>query len=274
MIKFENTKYFKTFCQIKEKTGNFIPEVCLILGSGLGNFAENIENKLIIPTSELLNYPKSTVEGHKGNIIFGNISGKNVIAFQGRIHFYEGYKLSDTIFPVVIAKLFGVATLLTTNVSGGINSSYQPGDIIFIDNHINFTFKNPIKELLDTNHDVNNIRHQFYDAEILKRISELTKKFGIDYKKGTYLWTNGPSYETPAEIQAFKKLGADMVGMSTVPEVITASYFGMKIIGISLISNLASGISDQKLSHAEVIEISEINKFKLESLLKEVIHIL
>jgi purine-nucleoside phosphorylase len=270
----ENTKYYKVFQQIKEKIDDFIPEVCLILGSGLGIFAEEIDNKMIFPTSNLSDYPKSTVEGHKGNIIFGKIEKKNVNAFQGRIHFYEGYKLYDTIFPIILANLFGAKTLITTNVSGGINSSFKPGDIIFIDNHINFTFKSPIKDLPADNFNSDRSHTEFYDTSLLKRISEITEKFGIDFKKGTYLWTLGPSYETPAEIQAFKKLGADMVGMSTVPEVITASHLGMKVIGISLISNYASGISDQKLSHAEVIEISEKNKFKLGSLLKEVIHIL
>ena len=268
----QDTKYYKVYSQLKNITEGFSPEVCLILGSGLGMFADEIENKILVSTKDLADYPKSTVEGHKGNIIFGSISGKKVIAFQGRIHFYEGYELKDTIFPVMIAKLFGAEKLITTNVSGGINSSYNPGDIIFINNHINFTFKNPIKELLRLN--PNQIKHpEFYDKQLLDRISNITESFGIKYKTGTYLWTLGPSYETPAEIQAFKGLGADMVGMSTVPEVITAAYLSMKVAGISLISNYASGISDQKLSHAEVIEISEKNKFKLGALLKEVINI-
>jgi purine-nucleoside phosphorylase len=274
MNNLENTKYYNVFQKLKANVRDFDPEVCIILGSGLGMFADEIENKVITSTLDLYGYPKSTVLGHKGNIIFGNINGKKVIAFQGRIHYYEGHKLSDTIFPVVISHLFGVKTLLTTNVSGCINSSFKPGDIIFLNDHINFTLKNPISEIFSGTSEINIPRKIYYDNELLNKISKMTNKFDIEFKQGTYLWTLGPSYETPAEIQAFKKLGADMVGMSTVPEVIAASYLGMRTIGISLISNYASGISDQKLSHKEVIEISEMNKFKLGFLLKEVIGIL
>ncbi len=271
---FENTKYYEVFLQIKERIGDFVPDVCIILGSGLGIFADEIEDKIVVPTAELKNYPRSTVMGHKGNIIFGKINNKYVIAFQGRIHCYEGYKLSEAIFPVVIAHLFNTKILITTNVSGGINSSFKPGDIVFLNNHINLTYKNPIRELPSLNDNFFIKSKEIYDSNILNTISSVTGKFGVDFKKGTYLWTLGPSYETPAEIQAFKKLGADMVGMSTVPEVISGAYLGMKIVGISLISNYASGISDQKLSHSEVIEISEKNKFTLGSLLKEIIGIL
>mgnify|MGYP000846049000 CR=1 FL=1 len=205
---FEKTKYYKVFSQLKEEIGFFLPDVAIILGSGLGIFADEIEEKTIIPTSKLDFYPKSTVEGHKGNIIFGKIGNKKIIAFQGRIHFYEGYTLEDAVFPVILAHLFETKTLITTNVSGGINSNYKPGDIILINNHINLTFKNPVRNLRNfAQSAVPDINFRLYDPQLLDTAAAVLKQKGFDPKFGTYLWTLGPSYETPAEIQAFKKLG-------------------------------------------------------------------
>ena len=266
--------YQLVYNHIKQKVGNFSPQICLILGSGLGVFASEINKHFIFDTNDLKGYPKSTVSGHKGNIIFGEINEKKILAFQGRIHYYEGYSLNEVVFPIILAKMFNISTLITTNVSGGINPSYKPGDIVFLDNHINLTFKNPISIIPKSLRIKRKYKLCEYEPKILNSIHSISKKFNIELKTGTYLWTLGPSYETPAEILAFKKLGADMVGMSTVPEVIIANYFGISVVGISLISNYASGISEKKLSHQEVIEISEKNKHFLGNIIKEVISIL
>ena len=270
----KENNYQLVYNYIKHEVGNFSPQICLILGSGLGVFASEIKRQFVFDTSNLKGYPKSTVSGHKGNIIFGEINRKKILAFQGRIHYYEGYSLNEVVFPVILAKMFNVNTLITTNVSGGINSKFKPGDIVFLDSHINLTFKNPISVIPQNLRIKSNRKICEYEQKILNKIPDISHKFNVELKKGTYLWTLGPSYETPAEILAFKNLGADMVGMSTVPEVIIANYFGINVVGISLISNYASGISENKLSHQEVIEISEKNKHILANVLKEVISIL
>ena len=269
MINFENSKYFEAYNQIKDIVGEQKPEIAVILGSGLGHFADSIKDKIVLPTKDINLFPKSTVLGHSGNMVFGNVNGKKVLTYQGRIHFYEGYSIKDVVFPVIISHLFGVKKIIITNVSGAVNLTFHPGNIIFIDNHI--TNLNIEKEIFDLFGMKNNFRKEIYDAKILKEISNITKKLDIEFLKGTYFWTTGPSYETPAEIRAMRTSGADMVGMSTVPEVIAAASVDMKINCLSCISNYASGILDEPLTHDAVIDVMEKNNVKISSLLSEII---
>ena len=272
MINFENSKYFEAYNQITDIVGKQQPEIAVILGSGLGHFADSIKDKIVLPTKNINLFPKSTVLGHNGNMVFGHVNGKQVLTYQGRIHFYEGYSIEDVVFPVIISHLFGVKKIIITNVSGAVNLTFHPGNIIFIDNHI--TNPNIEKEIFDLFGMKNNFRKEIYDAKILREISNITDKLGIEFRKGTYFWTTGPSYETPAEIRAMRTIGADMVGMSTVPEVIAAASLDMKIICLSCISNYASGILDEPLTHNAVIDVIEKNNVKISSLLSEIIKLL
>jgi purine-nucleoside phosphorylase len=262
-------KYNEVFDFLKNKITKQ-PLTSIVLGSGLGNFVDDIKKEIIIPTADIPGYPKSTVEGHSGKIILGYIEDIPILVFQGRIHFYEGYDISDTIFTSVISHLLGAKTVIFTNVSGGI--SYKPGSIVILDDHINMTFKNPVIKLKNYFPGFQSDMHkQCYDPSLIENAFKVSKENNIEIVKGTYAWTLGPSYETPAEIKMFQKMGAHMVGMSTVPEVLAAHFLGLKVMGISLISNYASGITNQKLSHQEVIEMGEKYKAKLNFFLQKVI---
>ncbi|MDI3472929.1 MAG: purine-nucleoside phosphorylase [Thermotogaceae bacterium] len=243
---------------IKNHIG-FLPEVevGLILGSGLGEMADEIENKVSVPYDKIKGFLKPTIEGHKGNLVFGKLESRNVCIMQGRFHYYEGNKIEDIVYPLYVMKELGATNLIVTNAAGGINMSFEPGDLVIIDDCINFAFKNPpvdfsMKPVV------------FKDEDWINRIDRRFK----DLKKGTYIFVTGPSYETPSEIRAFRKLGADMVGMSTVPEIIVAGYLGLKVLGISCITNMAAGILSQPLSHEEVIEVSRKVKEKFKELIK------
>ena len=269
MLKPENTKYFEAYNQIKDIVGEQQPEIAIILGSGLGHFADTINDKIIVPTQNIDLYPKSTVPGHSGNMVFGNINGKKILTFQGRIHMYEGYPIKDVVFPVIISHLFGVKKIIITNVSGAINTSFHPGDIMFIDSQI--THINIEQEMFELFGQKKTFRQKLYDSEILEEMPKITEKLGIAFCKGTYFWTTGPSYETAAEVKALRKIGADTVGMSTVPEVLVASSLGMRIVSFSCISNYATGISDEILTHKAVIELINKNNVKISHLISEII---
>lgn len=243
-----------------EKYLGFLPEVeiSLILGSGLGELADEVENPLVVPYGKVDGFLKPTVEGHKGNLIFGKLGNKNVCVMQGRLHYYEGNSIEDIAYPIYLIKELGASFLIVTNAAGGINSSFMPGDLVIIDDYINFAMKNPSTNL-------NSVKPViFREAGWVERI---IKKFeGL--KKGVYIFVTGPSYETPSEIRMFRKLGADMVGMSTVPEIITANSLGIKVLGFSCITNMAAGILGKPLSHKEVIEVSKMVKDKFKKLIK------
>ncbi|MEI6578535.1 MAG: purine-nucleoside phosphorylase [Eubacteriales bacterium] len=252
---------------------DFEPDVGIILGSGLGSLAEKLENPTYISYSDIPGFAKSTAPGHKGRLAFGELAGKKVVCMQGRFHFYEGFPMNDIIFPVRALKRLGIKTLLVTNAAGGVNLNYNVGDLMLISDHINMMGTNP---LIGKNDDEFGPRFCDMSKTYTPSLSELAKaaakKCGITLHEGVYLACTGPSYETPAEIRAYRLLGADAVGMSTVPEVITASHCGLPVLAISLITNMASGVLDQPLSGEEVIEIGNRKAEELQTLVKEIVN--
>ncbi len=248
------------------------PKIGIILGSGLGPLADEISNAEVIKYDEIPNFPTSTVQGHKGQLVVGKLEGKEVVAMQGRFHYYEGYSIDKVTFPVRVMKALGVDTIIITNAAGGVNRGFEPGDLMIITDHINFTFDNP---LIGKNYDELGPRFpdmsHAYDESLVDIAIRAANHLNIKIKKGVYMWNSGPTYETPAEVRVASFLGADAVGMSTVPEVITAVHGGMKVLGISCITNMASGILDQPLNHNEVIETSERVKNDFISLIKEIL---
>lgn len=244
---------------IREKT-DFVPEIALVLGSGLGDFAEsvNVKIELTVPYSEIKGFPTSTVLGHKGQFVFGTVNGVKTAIMQGRVHFYEGYDISDVVLPVRLMGMMGAKVLFLTNASGGINQSFECGDFMLITDHISSLVKSP---LVGENIDELGVRFpdmsEIYDKDLRDVIKKSADELDIKLKEGVYIQTTGPQYESPAEIRAFKTLGADAVGMSTACEAIAANHMGMKICGISCISNLAAGISKTPLTHKEVQETAD-----------------
>ncbi|MFA6989493.1 MAG: purine-nucleoside phosphorylase [Candidatus Gastranaerophilaceae bacterium] len=239
---------------------DFIPEIGLILGSGLGDIANSIQG-IKVPYEEIPGFESSKVQGHAGCLAIGTLAGKNVVAMQGRFHFYEGHTMQKVVFPLKVMKKLGIQKLVVTNAAGGINPDFKPGDLMIITDHINFMGTNP---LIGQNDDELGVRFPDMSTAYSKKLIEITKsvanKMGIETTQGVYLGGTGPSYETPTEVKMMRILGADAVGMSTVPEVITANYLGLEVLGISCITNMAAGILDQPLNHEEVIETT--NKVK------------
>ena len=242
---------------IKGKT-EVAPEVGLILGSGLGVLADLVENPTTIAYSDIPHFPQSTVEGHAGELLIGTIQGRGVVLMKGRFHMYEGYGPEMTAFPVRVMKAIGVKQLLVTNAAGGVNTSFEAGDLMLISDHLNMTGTSP---LIGANDNKLGPRFpdmsQAYSKRLRQAAHEVAAKHSFTFREGVYAGLLGPSYETPAEIRMLRSLGADAVGMSTVSEVIVASHAGMEVLGISCISNMAAGILDQPLSHEEVMETAD-----------------
>lgn len=234
------------------------PQLGIILGSGLGSFAEQVENPLVIPYKEIPNFPVSTVPGHAGRLVAGTIGSKKVLVLQGRFHYYEGYEMYEVTFPVRVMKSLGLEGLIVTNAAGGINGNFHPGDIVLIKDHINLMGENPLRGGNISKHgtrfpDLSEAYHSAWREKALK----VMEQSGIKPQEGVYAGLSGPSYETPAEIRYLRNIGADLVGMSTVPEVIVANHVGMKVLGISCVTNMAAGILPQKLNHEEVIATAD-----------------
>lgn len=248
------------------------PTIGLILGSGLGVLADEITNAVKIPYGEIPGFPESTVEGHAGQLVLGELEGQQVIAMQGRFHYYEGHSLDLVTLPVRVMKKIGVKQILVTNAAGGINTNFSPGDLMIIEDHLNFTGRNP---LIGPNDDELGVRFPdmstAYSPELRELAEQVAKEQGISVQRGVYVGVLGPSYETPAEIRMFRQLGADAVGMSTVPEVIVAVHSGLKVLGISCISNMAAGILEKPLSHEEVVATAEQVKEKFLTLVKGIL---
>lgn len=234
------------------------PAVGLILGSGLGVLADEIEQPITVRYQDIPGFPVSTVAGHKGQFVFGKLEGLPVVAMQGRFHFYEGYSLAEVTLPVRVMKKLGVRTLIVTNASGGVNTSFEPGDLMLIRDHINWLGSNP---LIGPNDETFGVRFpdmsKAYSDRLIETAKVAARQLDLSLQEGTYLATSGPTYETPAEVRMMRKLGADAVGMSTVPEVIAARHADIEVLGISCISNMAAGILDTPLAHSEVIEMTE-----------------
>ena len=256
---------------LNEKTNNYNPEIGIILGSGLGELADEYCD-IAISYNDIPNFIKSTVKGHKGRLVFAQINGKRVVMMQGRNHFYEGHKMSDITYPVKVMKQLGVKTLVLTNAAGAVNESFRPADLMIITDHINNLGTNP---LIGPNDDELGERFpdmtEVYNRSLVELAQMCADKLGIDIQKGVYWANTGPSYETPAEISMIRKLGGDAVGMSTVPEAIVGNYLGLDILGISCITNAASSSGGNKLSHEEVIDAANKAKIKFKSLILEII---
>lgn len=245
------------------------PELVVTLGSGLSDLSESLDVELTVPYKDIPNFPISTVEGHKGNLIIGSYSGKKVALLQGRVHYYEGYTPAEVVFPTRLVKLLGAQNLIVTNASGSLNPDWAPGEVMLIKDHINFTGYNP---LLGPNLDELGPRFndlsEAYNKDLTEKLKKSCVEAGINPHEGVYIGVAGPSYETPAEIKAFQTMGVSAVGMSTVPEVIAANHCGLKVAGLSCLTNFASGISPHPLSHEEVQEYSLKAKPKLIEALK------
>jgi purine-nucleoside phosphorylase len=254
------------------------PRVGIILGSGLGGFGSQVDDATIIPYSSIPNFPQSTVEGHHGNLILGTVSGVPVAVMQGRVHAYEGYPIHEVTFPARVLGLLGCRTLLVTNAAGGINSRYKPGTLVAITDHINLTGTNaalgPNEPRFATKPDAG---LRFFDMStayspaLLAIAHAEAAKLEIPLDDGVYLAVLGPSFETPAEIRAFRTLGADLVGMSTVHEVIVARHMGIEVFGLSLVTNFAAGVTMDKINHEEVMEIGRLAEARFTSLVKAVL---
>lgn len=268
----ENMRKLREAYEFLKNNISETPEVALILGSGLGALADEVENRRVIKYNEIPNFPVSTVEGHAGQFVFGELEGRRVVMMQGRFHFYEGYHMMDVTFPIRILKMLGVEKLIVTNACGGANESFKPGDLMIIKDHINFSGTNP---LIGRNLEEFGPRFPDMSQPYSRRFMELAMKSGeaegIELVKGVYVMFTGPSYETPAEVRMARIMGGDAVGMSTVPEVIVANHSGMEVLGISCITNMAAGILDQPLDHKEVMETSLKVRDKFARLVRNIV---
>lgn len=253
------------------------PEVALVLGSGLGSLADLAEEPGVIATEALPGYPRSTVTGHSGRLVFGRLEGREVVFVQGRVHLYEGHDIRAVTFPIRLVHALGARRLLVTNAAGGINPAFGPGTLMFITDHVNLAFANPLVGSKGVARYAPTGGPRFpdmstpYDPDWLDRAERAALRRGIATRRGVYLWTQGPSYETKAEIKLFTHLGADVVGMSTVPEVIQARYLGLRVLGISTITNAATGLSPAPLAHEDVLVVGRRVQDQLQRLIQAII---
>jgi purine-nucleoside phosphorylase len=265
-----NVKETKDF--LEAKLDGFKPDVALVVGSGLGGITKGIAKPTVIPYTDIPHFPKPTVAGHAGQMIFGELAGRKLLVLSGRFHRYEGRSPAEITYPIQVVDAFSIKVLIVTNAAGGINPQYKPGDLMVIEDHINHMGMNPLIGDANGNGGVKFIdMSQAYSPRLREKLDAAAEKLQVPIWRGVYLATTGPSYETPAEVKAFAWIGADAVGMSTVPEVIVARYHNIEVAGISCITNLAAGISSKKLSHDEVLEVGRAAQEKLAKLLTEFI---
>jgi purine-nucleoside phosphorylase len=261
----------ETVSFIKEKT-NFTPEYGVILGSGLGSFTDDIQIEFTLPYTEIPNFPVSTVQGHKGALVFGTIGTKKVVAMQGRFHFYEGYSMKEVTFPVRVMKYLGVEKLIVSNASGGVNSNYNVGDIVLIKDHVNMMPEHPLRGKNDERFGPRFVNmSEPYSKKMILKAKELAENLNIKVQDGVYLGLQGPTFETLAEYKMVKNIGADCVGMSTVPEVIVARHMEMETFGLSVITDMGDEDSIETISHDEVLEAAKSAEPKVRILIKELI---
>lgn len=256
---------------IRSRT-DFSPQVGLILGSGLGDLAEDIRDAVRIPYGSIPHFPVSTVEGHAGQLVIGRLGQRTVIAMQGRFHYYEGYSMQEVTFPVRVMRALGAERLIVTNACGGMNPAFEPGDLMLIKDHLNMTGANP---LVGENESALGPRFpdmsRAYTPELLELVRETARSLGIAVREGVYAGITGPSYMTPAELKMLRLLGGDAVGMSTVPEAIVASHMAMKVVGISCVTDMAIGEHLEPLAHEQVIEVANRTKPRFLSIVKEIV---
>lgn len=262
-----NKKLRETILFIRRKT-TAKPKLAIVLGSGLGDYAERLNSKVIIPTSIIPHYPHSTIVGHKGNLIFGKLDGISLLVFQGRVHYYETGSLETILYPILVAHELGIKTIILTNAAGGVNRNLQAGDLMLITDHINLTFENPLTVISAK---LSNKNQEVYSKKLQQQILDVADEKNISLQQGVYCCVKGPSYETASEIEMIHRIGGDAVGMSTVNEATLASSLGMNVAGISCITNLATGISNQKLSHTEVTEVADRVKHTFADLVTAII---
>ena len=256
---------------IKEKT-NFSPEYGVILGSGLGSFTDDIQIEFSLSYSDIPNFPISTVQGHKGTLVFGTIGSKKVVAMQGRFHFYEGYSMKEVTFPVRVMKYLGIEKLIVSNASGGVNTNYKVGDIALITDHINLMPEHPLRGINDERFGPRFVNmSEPYSRKMIEKAKDLAKKLHIEVKEGVYLGLQGPTFETLSEYRMVKILSADCVGMSTVPEVIVARHMDLEVFGISVITDIGNEDSIGTITHAEVLEAAQKAEPNVRNLIKELI---
>lgn len=265
-------KIKKTANSIKSKISTQ-PTAAIILGSGLGNLASSIKKEQIIPYKEINGFPTSTVEGHEGNLVIGTLGGKQVIAMQGRFHYYEGYSMDEVCFAIRVLYFLGIQYLFVSNASGGLNPAFAPGDLMIITDHINFFPEHPLR---GKNYDEIGPRFpdmsKIYDAALIKKAKEIAKHNNIEIKEGVYIGSSGPSLETAAEYRMFRIMGADATGMSTVPEVIVAHHAGIKCFGISVITNGSTPLTPGgETTHSEVQQNAEKAEPKLSRIFTDLI---
>ncbi|WP_289739695.1 purine-nucleoside phosphorylase [Paramuribaculum intestinale] len=264
-------KIKQTADYIRSKAGN-VPETAIILGTGLGALVDHITEKKYIPYTEIPNFPVSTVEGHSGNLIFGRLGNRQVIAMQGRFHYYEGYDMKEVTFPVRVMKQLGVKTLFVSNAAGGMNKEFRVGDIMIITDHINLFPENPLR---GKNYEELGPRFpamtEAYDKRLVAVAEDIAAKKGIRVMKGVYVGTQGPTFETPAEYEYFRIIGGDAVGMSTVPEVIVANHAGMKVFGVSVITDLGGKDVTDVPTHEEVQKAAEAAQPYMMEIMRELI---
>ncbi|MBI4925374.1 MAG: purine-nucleoside phosphorylase [Bdellovibrio sp.] len=273
----QNTIYqkIKKAVDLVKQKSDIPPEIGIILGSGLGSVAEKAKDTVHIPYLEIPFFHGTTVEGHSGKMTIGKLFDVPCVLLQGRFHLYEGYDMEDVVFPTRTLCGLGIHTLILTNAAGSINPNFQPGDVMVISDHLNLMGNNPLQGI-----QVTQLGPRFpdlseaYNKKCINIIENVTKDLGISLKHGVYAGLMGPTYETPAEVRMLRTLGADAVGMSTVPECIAANHLGVRVLGISCIANLAAGQSPQKLTHHEVLESSKLAANKLSSILEKAIPLL
>jgi purine-nucleoside phosphorylase len=248
------------------------PRIAIILGSGLGAFADDFENAVSIPYKDITGFPRSTAEGHAGRLVVGKIDQVPLMAMQGRVHFYEGYSLEQVTFPIRVFKLLGIKTLILTNASGGVNVQFSQGALMIISDHLNLLGDNPLRGPNDTRFgprfpDMTAV----YSPELQEIVIEEAKALNVEVRRGIYAARAGPSYETPAEIHLMRTLGADAVGMSTVPEAIVARHMDLEVLGISCITNMAAGLSDEPINHDDVMATGDRVRETFTQLLRKVV---
>ena len=264
-------KVQQTISYIKERI-DFKPEYGVILGSGLGSFTDEMQVKFTLPYNEIPNFPVSTVQGHKGALVFGTIGEKKVVAMQGRFHYYEGYSMTEVTFPVRVMKFLGVEKLVVSNASGGVNPSYKVGSVVMITDHINMTPEHPLRGKNDERFGPRFVNmSEPYSRKMIAKVTELAKEHNIEVHEGIYLGLQGPTFETLAEYKMVKILGADCVGMSTVPEVIVARHMNLETFGISVITDMGNEENIGTISHDEVLEAAKEAEPKVRNLIRELI---
>ena len=267
---FNYEQYKESANYIINRMGGLNPKIVIILGSGLGVLSDEFEEKITIKYSEIPNFPISTVEGHAGELIIGKLNGTQIIAMNGRFHYYEGYDIKQTAFPIRVFALLGVKNIILTNAAGGINTDIKEGSFMVINDHLSFFAESVLR---GKNEDEFGVRFpdmsEVYDKQEREKMKAIIEKHTGNSLEGVYAYMKGPCYETPAEIRALRTLGADAVGMSTVPEAIVAKHSGMKVVAVSCITNMAAGVTDKKLSHEEVKETADRVKGQFKEIIKE-----